>query len=86
MAEVEGFEPSVQKKLYDGLATHCFKPLSHTSINGFSERIRTSDILVNSQVLYQLSYAELLFVSIKAIFIFIALSDSLDLTKPEAMH
>lgn len=30
-AEREGFEPSVQKKLYNGLAIRRFSPLSHLS-------------------------------------------------------
>ena len=54
MAVKEGFEPSIRDKPYTPLAGERLQPLGHltTQINGALGRIRTSDRLVRSQVLY----------------------------------
>ena len=60
LAEVEGFEPP--RRLNTGLSvfkTDLFDLLS-TLPNGSSNRARTCDNLINSQVLYRLSYRGIL--------------------------
>ena len=53
MAVREGFEPSIRDKPYTPLAGERLQPLGHlTENNGALGRIRTSDRLVRSQVLY----------------------------------
>ncbi len=54
MAVKEGFEPSIRDKPYTPLAGERLQPLGHltTQIHGARGRIRTSDRLVRSQVLY----------------------------------
>ena len=61
MAEREGFEPSIRFKTYTPLAGERLQPLGHLSgvtflsqtwSDGAPGRIRTSDRLVRSQVLY----------------------------------
>ncbi len=58
MAVKEGFEPSIRDKPYTPLAGERLQPLGHLTVfcsalrYGALERIRTSDRLVRSQVLY----------------------------------
>ena len=48
VAEIVGFEPTVEFNPYDGLANRCLKPLSHISVSS-----QDDDQVIDQTILYR---------------------------------